>query len=600
MVSGVTLNRLRLGIGILFASQFAALDIAIRGPGAYLSEPRLAGGLLASWALLVLILKSRHLRHAGPRAIVSLAFGGLLVAALAYFRYYHAPFDAQAALAARHAWADVRPMLRQGTPVLLPSVLLVAALEYAALIWAEPPKVARVLVIILALGGYVVTGSPRDGTSEIRSAHATWVLLRTHEVRTVGGRPALPDLESTRNELPNVLLVITESVRASDACQSRGCTTGPELDRLLPDRVTMAQSRSLASYTAIALSALATGQTQLKSRSDLAKAPDLFDLAHAVRARGARYSIRYWSSQLAGVFERGELNAIAKQVITAETLLGHPLSDIEDAVAAVLDRRVADHCERNLRQVSEPQFLVVHLSGTHAPYAFDAERASFQPWQRQVTWSGLNELHHAYLNALIEQDRSLGRCLDVYMKAVAGHPWIVIYTSDHGESFGEHSAIHHGQNLYDEQIHVPLIIAHGGGALSAAQADALRANAGASVTHLDLLPTLLDLWGLRGHIALQTWAAKLPGRSLFETLGPLGILPITNCTELFPCPINTWGLLAEGKKLTAQSWDGNWRCLFLQGEERERDLGQCADLVQAACKFYAHLPNGKPVRACGK
>jgi hypothetical protein len=181
------------------------------------------------------------------------------------------------------------------------------------------------------------------------------------------------------------------------------------------------------------------------------------------------------------------------------------------------------------------------------------------------------------------------------MKAVAGHPWIVIYTSDHGESFGEHSAIHHGQNLYDEQIQVPLIIAHGGGALSTAQADALRVNADASVTHLDLLPTLLDLWGLREHIALQTWAASLPGRSLFETLGPLGILPITNCTELFPCPINTWGLLAEGKKLTAQSWDGNWRCLFLQGEERERDLGQCADLVQAACKFYAHLPNGKLV-----
>lgn len=217
-----------------------------------------------------------------------------------------------------------------------------------------------------------------------------------------------------------------------------------------------------------------------------------------------------------------------------------------------------------------------------------------------MTWSGLTSLHNAYFNALLEQDRSLGRCLVAYMKAVAGQPWIVLYTSDHGESFGEHSAIHHGQNLYDEQIQVPLMIAHGGGALSAAQAEALRAHVAASVAHLDIMPTLLDLWGLRQHFALQSWAAKLPGRSLFAILGPLGVLPITNCTDLFPCPINTWGLLGEGRKLTAQAWDGNWRCLQLSGTEQERDLSECEDLVQVACGIFPRLPNGKAPRGCEK
>jgi len=79
---------------------------------------------------------------------------------------------------------------------------------------------------------------------------------------------------------------------------------------------------------------------------------------------------------------------------------------------------------------------------------------------------------------------------------------------------------------------------------------------------------------------------------LLAPLRPLGIVPITNCTELFPCPINTWGLLSEGKKLTAQAWDGNWRCLSLQDGEKELGLDQCADMVRSACQFFPRLPNG--------
>jgi hypothetical protein len=579
--------------------QFAALDIWMRGLGAYRAQPRMAGSLLASCALLSLVLHLKRARQFWPRAIVALVFGFLVVSALGYYRYYHAPLDVQSAIAARHAWFDVRPMLERAAPAFGLAALVVAALEYGLLSAATPIPVAKPLLAILMLGGLGVLGSPRLGTAEFRVAHAAWVLLRTRDVSITSDRSNLPEVQATGRELPSILLIITESVRASDACQARGCPTSPELDQLLPDRVTMQQARSVSSYTAIALSALLTGQTQLQSRSDLARAPDIFDWVHAVRLGTSRYELRYWSSQLAGVLERGELGSIADEVVTAETLLGHPLTDIEDAVAVVLDRRVADHCERRLIPSKQPQFLVVHVSGTHAPYAFDADRASFKPWRRQVTWSGLGELHNAYMNAILEQDRSLGRCLSAFLKTVAPRPWIVIYTSDHGEAFGEHSAIHHGQNLFDEQIRVPLIIAEGGGALSAAQVGSLRANALAEVTHLDLLPTILDLWGLREHFALQHWARKLPGRSLLASLHPLGLVPITNCTELFPCPINTWGLLSEGRKLTAQSWDGNWRCLSLLGKEQERPLADCADLAKAACRIFPRLPNGNVSGDCG-
>ncbi len=593
------LNCSRVSVRLLFVGQLAALDIWTRGPSAYLAQPRTAGALLASCALLSIALNLRYSKYVWPRAIVALVLGILVVSVLGYYRYYHAPLDVQSAIAARHAWSDVRPMLLRAAPEFAIAALLVAALEFTLLSGAVPFSIATPLLTISLLVGLGLAGSLRAGTAEFRTAHTIWVLLRTHDVQVSSERSNLPQVQTIERGVPNILLFITESVRASDACPKPGCVSSPELDRLLPDRVTLQQARSLSSYTAIALSALLTGQTQLQSRSDLAKVPDIFDWVHAVRVGTEGYEMRYWSSQLAGVLERGALSSIADEVVTAETLLGHPLADIEDAVAVVLDRRVAEHCERNLVQSNRAQFLVVHVSGTHAPYAFDSDRAPFKPWRRQVTWSGLAELHNAYLNAILEQDRSLGRCLSAFLKATLPRPWIVIYTSDHGEAFGEHSAIHHGQNLFDEQIHVPLMIAQGGGALGAEQMSALYANATAQVTHLDLLPTLLDLWGLRQHFALQHWVGKLPGRSLLARLGPLGNLPITNCTELFPCPINTWGVLGDGRKLIAQSWDGNWRCLKVLNGEQELGLADCADLVKEACKMFPRLPNGNVSRDCG-
>lgn len=582
---------------LLFVSQFVVVDCYMRGIGFYGKYPRYLGSLLASFALMTLIARSRALRYSCFRIVVAAMTGTLLLAVLAYYRYYHGPLDAQAALTARHAWADVLPVLKRGATELCLGCVALTCIEYGLLRYADAKGGAWLPVCALVLG-LLVTGNTRSTTSELRALNAIWTLCITRDHRSADERLPLPELESTRLELPNVLFVITESVRAIDACQSSPCVTGPEVDRLLPNRANFQQSRSLSSYTAIALSALATGQTQLGPRGSLTTAPDFFDLAHAVRAAGARYSLVYWSSQLAAVFERGPITQVANDVVTAETLLHGPAGDIEDSVAALLDRRLAEQCEERLPLLQAPTFIVLHLSGTHAPYAFDDIQAPLRPWQRHVTWSGLDALHRAYLNSILEQDHSIARCIRSFLESSQHHPWVVLYTSDHGEAFGEHSAIHHGQNLYDEQLRVPLAIAHGGEALSARQAENLRRNVQASVTHLDLLPTLLDVLGLEHHIALQTWAERLPGRSLLRSLLPLGQIPISNCTELFPCPINTWGILGEHDKLTAQSWDGQWRCMSLTGSEHEVELSACANLRQAACRYFRVMPNSQPDPMC--
>lgn len=64
--------------------------------------------------------------------------------------------------------------------------------------------------------------------------------------------------------------------------------------------------------------------------------------------------------------------------------------------------------------------------------------------------------------------------------------WII--TSDHGEGLGNHGYKSHGQYIYNEQVHVPLIFYFSDRAYAGAKVDNL-------VRHVDILPTLGDLFG---------------------------------------------------------------------------------------------------------
>src|SRR5204862_3109453 len=110
-------------------------------------------------------------------------------------------------------------------------------------------------------------------------------------------RAALPPLQSTRPRTPNVLVLLTESVRASDFRED----TAPEIHAVLRSGVRFSEMRAVASYTALSLSALLTGLLQTGSRDDVLVAPDLFDFARALG------SAHYWSAHSETVFERKDV-----------------------------------------------------------------------------------------------------------------------------------------------------------------------------------------------------------------------------------------------------------------------------------------------------
>ena len=85
-------------------------------------------------------------------------------------------------------------------------------------------------------------------------------------------------------------------------------------------------------------------------------------------------------------------------------------------------------------------------------------------------------------------------------RGVLKHTWVIV-TSDHGESFGEHSDIFcHGTSLYQTELHVPLLVIPPGGA-------ATKRVVKETVSLRDVAATIVDMTGQEG-------ASPFPGESL--------------------------------------------------------------------------------------
>lgn len=83
-------------------------------------------------------------------------------------------------------------------------------------------------------------------------------------------------------------------------------------------------------------------------------------------------------------------------------------------------------------------------------------------------------------------DREIGRVIDA-VERLHGNDTLIIYTSDHGDMLGAHGLRSKGPMMYEEITHVPFIVKVPGGPKGAVS-DAV-------VSHLDVLPTMLDLAG---------------------------------------------------------------------------------------------------------
>jgi hypothetical protein len=106
-----------------------------------------------------------------------------------------------------------------------------------------------------------------------------------------------------------------------------------------------------------------------------------------------------------------------------------------------------------------------------------------------------------YLGSVADLDRDFGGFVEILRTAGTLEAGYLVFTSDHGEAFGEHGALFHSGWPFEEQTRIPLLIA--GRSISPRSVDH-------AVTLVDLAPTLADMAGL-------AQPPEWPGRSLLSS-----------------------------------------------------------------------------------
>ncbi len=595
----------RRALTALFSAQFVLLAALLLGAHALGRQPLGAVAAVAAVQSVALTWLLARAAASRPRVRVAVALlvAAVAVAQITFFRYYGYLLDRHVLACALRDVHDVAPNVRPLLPRLVAITIAVAAVEHlwlrAAMATSRATSRPASRAALALAAAAVLAPLPfvplQEGPPDLRLLDGIVALARRPAPRPALAPAPVPNLHTSAAVVPNIVLVVTESVRADAYCSaySPACEASPAVNALFPDRVALPELRSLASFTAPSMAALVTGRHQVLSRDELFRTPTLFDYAKALDGGRRAPFTAFWSAHYAPVFHWADPKRSIDSYVTIENLLG----DDDDSGDA--DVRLGAYFRAHLPGLPTPFLVLLHFYNTHLPYSFDDDDAPFQPWGRTASWSTLPPLFNAYRNAIHRQDRIVAEAL----RALADDPrfasTVVVFLSDHGEEFGEHRQIHHGQDIFDEQIHVPGFITHGSAAqLRPDQARALRDNATAPLTHLDILPTLLDLYEVLDTFEMAAYRKDLAGRSLLRPFpGPPAPVPLTNCSEEFECTMPCWGMLQGDHKLQAQTWDPRWNCWHLAGG-RETSLPPddpaCRALADASRAYFPTLPCGAP------
>jgi arylsulfatase A-like enzyme len=147
---------------------------------------------------------------------------------------------------------------------------------------------------------------------------------------------------------------------------------------------------------------------------------------------------------------------------------------VADEAIAFLDEHYA--AGETVPPTEQPFFLWLHFFDPHKLYIPHDEFEAYGTSSMAL-----------YDGEIRFSDHHVGRFLDRLEAEGAFDETVIIFTSDHGEAFGEHSMRHHGWDLYEHQIRVPLLVYIPG--VPPGEFDE-------RVSLMDLAPTILDVVGI--------------------------------------------------------------------------------------------------------
>ncbi|MGO9833884.1 MAG: sulfatase [Polyangiaceae bacterium] len=279
----------------------------------------------------------------------------------------------------------------------------------------------------------------------------------------------------------NLILITVDALRASElGFLGYDKPTSPNLDALAKDSVVYERAYAMASYTGKALAPMMIGKYPSETLRDGSHFnryyPGNAFLAERLRGAGVftmGAASHWYFRQPWGItqgFDLFDTSAVPPSG-QGDTDTSVTSPQLTDAVLRLLDEHAS----------SGRFFLWVHYFDPHAQYVRHEGAPTFADPERAPGW----QMRALYDGEVWFTDKAIGRLLD----HVNAQPWakdtMIVVTSDHGESLGEHGiAFQHGHEIWETLVRVPLVLHVPGVAPR-------RVPLKRSV--VDLVPTLLDL-----------------------------------------------------------------------------------------------------------
>lgn len=368
-----------------------------------------------------------------------------------------------------------------------------------------PVALVCTAVGFLSLASLPAFGWSRGGIGHPEQSPVSSTVLAAAPMQTA---TSLPVSEGTAR--PNIVLLSIDALSAQHmSLYGYSRPTTPELGQFAQGAVTFDRAYANANFTTPGIATILTGTLPWTHRAlQLPVWPLTYTRRESLPAvlERAGYRTGYVSTNaIAGAAKQGfgqyfqfaSTDRIGHPTLCADGLSKYlryvcaaaelsPLQELDDLAARLHgapqqnlehDPRLAiDPALQWLASVDrrKPVFLWVHLFPPHSPYAvpspwlgrFDPSRrdrtvASTEPYwgwiQSRLTAAQVNVLEARYDEAVAYADAYAGPFLERAL-AMLGPNTAIVVTADHGESFAHDYGAHTGPGLYDEIVHIPLIL----------------------------------------------------------------------------------------------------------------------------------------------
>ena len=341
---------------------------------------------------------------------------------------------------------------------------------------------------------------------------AFWLLLGvgTCMENKSKGELSVRPIPSALEARPNVLLVVVDTLRA-DALGPYGGTGTPHLDAFAADATVYERAIGQAPWTRPAFASLLTSAVPCTHQT-FRKADSLPDslqtLPEQLQAHGyttgaifnninvtaswgfsqgfdtfefmrPAYPFRASEASFRLVLYQG-LRMVFERFLSSGKKVDRYYRDA-DAVTDETRQWLTRHGRSRW-------FLMVQYMDPHDPYfphPYDGSGYA-RVEHPDPALDEADALKELYAGEVTYWDEHFGRLLTWMKEQGLDENTVVVVTSDHGEEFAEHGGFWHGNRLYNEAIHLPLVIRVPGESPARVK-DQVRA--------IDIAPTLADLAG---------------------------------------------------------------------------------------------------------